>query len=300
VCETANEALSGAGLTIAEVTALGIGVPGPTDVERGVATQLPNLGLFDVPVGETLSGRLGVPVVVENDVNAGLLGEVWCGAAKGVRNVVGMFPGTGLGGGVVVDGRLVRGKTGITGEIGHMVMSPKGPPCGCGRRGCLEAYASRTAMEAWVAKRIAKGCQTPLAEALEKGGGRIRSRAFLRAAEAGDEVALAAIERVSTYLGYASANLIHLLSPEMIVLGGGVVEALAGFMLDTVRKVAEERCLPGCFDGVRIVEAQCGDDAIVLGVASLAFESVATPAAKARRTRTTASARTRSRTRKPS
>lgn len=269
VAAAVDRAVAEWGKGLDEVIACGIGVPGPVDHERGHAFQLPNLSLHDVPVAESLSERLGMPTVVENDVDAGLYGEVWRGAARGRRHVVGMFPGTGLGGAVVVDGVPLRGKTGITGEVGHMVMDPSGPRCGCGRKGCLEAYASRTAMQAWVQAKIEGGAETSLSAAIEGSAGRLGSRAFLKAAEEGDELALSAIRRVAKYLGYAAANLIHLLSPEMIVLGGGVIEALAPYMMDRIREVAKRRCLPGCYDDIEIVPAACGDDAGILGVAAL-------------------------------
>lgn len=269
----AEKALKKAEASWDQIESAGIGVPGPVDHENGVAFQLPNLGLSHVQVSKDVSELLGTKVIVENDVDAGLMGEIWQGAAKGRRHAVGLFPGTGLGGAVYVDGELVRGKTGITGEIGHLVMNPKGPRCGCGRRGCLEAYASRTAMEKWVRKRHRKGYGTNL-EGIEDADSRIRSRAFLRAAEAEDRLALKAIKRVSKYLGYASANLIHMLSPEVIVFGGGIIEAMGDIMMERIRKVAKKRCLPGCYDGVELVEAKCGDDASVLGVAAATFRAM--------------------------
>ncbi len=274
VLSAVEAALGSAGLALDDLAGCGIGVPGPTDFERGIAHILPNLGLTDVHVGADLGAALGKPVYVENDVNAGLMGEVWRGAARGLRHVAGMFPGTGLGGAVLIDGRILRGKTGITGEIGHMVMNPKGPLCGCGRAGCLEAYASRTAMQAWAEAKMAGGEKSALAELLQRKGGRIGSRAFQKAAEMQDSLALRAINRVARYLGYAAANLIHLLSPERIVLGGGVIEALGPYMMDLVRQVAQERCLPGCYDGIEIVQAACGDDAGILGVAGVTLQAL--------------------------
>ncbi len=274
IVRAAQKALEGTDLTLDDLAGCGIGVPGPVDFERGVAYLLPNLDLADVPVAQDLTKALGRPVYVENDVNAGLMGEIWMGVARGKNNVVGMFPGTGLGGGIYANGVLLRGKTGITGEIGHIVMDPKGPVCGCGQKGCLEAYASRTAMQNYVEQQVAKGKKTVLAAALAETGGRIGSREFLAAIEQGDAVAKATVKRTAEYLGYACASLIHLLSPEMIVLGGGVMEALAPYMLDRIREVAEARCMPGCYDGIEIVDAQCGDDAGILGVAAVTFESL--------------------------
>ena len=268
-----DQALESAGVSMDAVDGCGIGVPGPVDRGTGVARQLPNLDVFDVPVREDLTRHTGKPTVVENDVDGGLLGEAWRGAAQGKRHVVGMFPGTGLGGAVMVDGRIHRGKTGITGEIGHMVMDPKGPQCGCGRRGCLEAYASRTAMEAWVRDEVKAGATTVLAQTAQPSL-RIGARTFRKAVAAGDQVAVTCVNRAATYLGFACANLILLLSPEMIVLGGGVMEALAPSMMDRIRKVAAKRCLPGCYDEIEIVEAQCKDDAVVLGAARSALDSM--------------------------
>jgi len=273
VKKAADKAVAKANVPWEEIQSVGIGVPGPVDNLNGLAFQLPNLGLVDVQIASDVGEVLGATVIVENDVDAGLVGEVWRGAARGRRHAVGLFPGTGLGGAIYVNGELVRGKTGITGEIGHMVMNPKGPRCGCGRRGCLEAYASRTAMENWVRKRYLKGYGTSL-EGIDDPDSRIRSRAFLRAAQEGDTLTLRAIDRVSRYLGYAAANLIHLLSPEIIVFGGGVIEAVGPLMMDRLREVTAERCLPGCFDGIELAEAQCGDQATVLGVAAVTFRAM--------------------------
>lgn len=274
ILSSVEASLASSGLAMPDLAGCGIGIPGPTDFVNGIAHVLPNLGLVDVPVGADLTEALGTPVYVENDVNAGLMGEVWRGSARGLRNVAGMFPGTGLGGAVLVEGHILRGKTGITGEIGHMVMNPKGPLCGCGRQGCLEAYASRTAMQAWAERKMAAGEVSALAELLQRKGGRIGSRAFQKAAEIGDSLALRAINRVSRYLGYAAANLVHLLSPERIVLGGGVIEALGPYMMELVQQVAAERCLPGCFEGIDIVQAACGDDAGILGVAAVTLQAL--------------------------
>ena len=271
--EAIDQALESAGVPMDAVAGCGIGVPGPTDREAGVTRQMPNLDLFDVPVREDLTRHTGKPTTVENDVDAGLLGEAWRGAAQGKRFVVGMFPGTGLGGAVMMDGRLHRGKTGITGEIGHMVMDPKGPQCGCGRRGCLEAYASRTAMEAWVGEQVKAGANTVLTKAGQPGA-RIGARTFAKAVAAGDDLAIKCVKRTATYIGLACANAILLLSPEMIVLGGGVIEALAPSMMDRIRQVAAKRCLPGCYDEIEIVEAQCKDDAVVLGAARAALDGL--------------------------
>lgn len=283
ILESASLALAQAQLAVGDLEGVGIGVPGPTDFEAGVAHMLPNLGLRDVHFGEELGAELGCRVWVENDVNAGLMGEVWRGAARGLRNAIGLFPGTGLGGAILIDGRIHRGKTGITGEIGHMVMNPKGPLCGCGRTGCLEAYASRTGMQTWVERKMRQGEPSLLGDLLARKGGRIGSRAFQKAADQGDPLALRAIDRAARYLGYACASLIHLLSPERIVLGGGVIEALHDRMIDRIRGIAEEHCLPGCYDGIEIVVAECGDDSGILGVAAVTLQALgydlgATPA----------------------
>ena len=250
------------------VVAAGVGIPGPVEPATGRVSLAPNLGWKNVQVRKRLEKRLGMPVAVENDVNMGTLGEHVRGAGRGVQNLVGIFVGTGIGGGVVLGGQLHHGFNGTAGEIGHMVLNAKGPRCGCGQRGCLEAYASRTAIGKYIMKRVAQGKPTEIAEVDPR---KMTSGVLRRALEAGDPLVVKALQRAAKYLGLAAVSVVHLLNPEMVVLGGGVIEAMEDQFLDRVRKTVQARCIGHSARNMKIVPAELGDDAGIQGAAELAW-----------------------------
>lgn len=255
------------------VRAVGIGVPGPLDPESGVVTVAPNLGWKDVPVKTILEKHLSLSVFVENDVNAGTVAEHRLGAGIGVKDLIGIFVGTGIGGGLIFGGRLYHGFGKVAGEVGHMIIQYNGPRCGCGNRGCFEALASRTAIVRDLAKAIAKGRKTMLTKMtdgndIEKIGSSILAEAY----RAGDSLTVKTLKRATRYCGIAVASLLNLLNPEMVVLGGGVVESLGADYVQRVAKVARKHTFDVTVKGVRIVPAQLGDDAVLLGAACLARE----------------------------
>jgi glucokinase len=272
IIASAQKALHEAGTAPGDVAGVGIGAPGPVDTERGVVLEMPNIPVGCLHLRSELETALGAPCAVDNDVNVGTLGEFWRGAGQGTSSMVGVFVGTGTGGGIIIDGKLLRGKTGITGEIGHIVLDPDGPECGCGRRGCLEALASRTAMRRRVERAWDEGQGTALKELTGGVPGKLRSGAFRKALDMGDKLATQVVRDCAINLGYGAVTLIHLLSPERIVFGGGVMEALADEMLPIIEGIVAERCLDGCAEGIEIVPAKLGDDAGVLGAAALAIE----------------------------
>lgn len=272
MAECAREAVANAGLSFADVQGVGIGAPGPLEPEEGVVIFAPNLsGWKNVPVKASLEKTLRKPVFLDNDVNVGTLGEHALGAGKGVGDLVGIFIGTGIGGGVILNGRLHRGFNKTSGEIGHMMIEKGGPKCGCGNRGCLEALASRTAIARDIAAAIRSGKRSVLGRRGNIDPSELKSGDISRALKAGDGVALRVIRRAARAIGVSVVNVIHLLNPEMIILGGGAM-AFGDFLLPVVRKTVAKRALPLTADNVKIVPALLADDSGVLGAAVLALQ----------------------------
>lgn len=253
------------------IQAVGIGAPGPLDPETGIVIFAPNLGWKDVPLKAELETRTGIPTFVDNDVNVGTLGEHTFGVGQNVQNLVGIFVGTGIGGGIIMGGELFHGASKTAGEIGHIIVKAGGPRCGCGTRGCLEALASRTAMTKQFQKAILKkGKKSILSELTDGDLGAIRSGVLARAIRLNDKLTLKVFKKATKYLGIGIGSIVNFLNPEMIVLGGGVVEALDDTFLDNIREAVDKYALPNTLNGVQIVSAKLGDDAGILGAAALA------------------------------
>ena len=257
------------------VAGIGIGAPGPLDPETGIVTFAPNLKWHHVPLKEMLESRLSIPTFVENDVNLGVLGEHLLGAGRGVKDMVGVFVGTGIGGGVILNGKLYRGFNRSAGEVGHMVIRVGGPRCGCGNRGCWEALASRTAIVRSIRKALQKGKKSVLQEKAAKNSAPIKSGVLGWALRQGDALVEKEMKREAKYLGIGVANLINLFSPQKVVLGGGVVSAMEHWLMDPVRRHARRHALEHAMLGVEIVPAALGDDAGILGCAVLVQQRLA-------------------------
>ncbi len=275
IVTTAKEAAAAAKLKVDAVAAVGIGAPGPVDVATGVVYNPPNLPGWDrVPLGPLLQSALDVPVFVDNDVNVGSLGEYVLGAGRNARDMVALFVGTGVGGGVVVDGRLHRGFRGSAGEIGHMIVDPAGPVCGCGRKGCLEAFASRTAIERDVRGGLAAGRSSIVSDLLASTKrNRLTSGIIAKALAQQDALMTEVVARAQFYLALAVANIVNILDPQAVVFGGGVVEALGESFLEPIRQQARPNFLQQKdAEQVRIVAASLGDHAGVLGAALMAAQ----------------------------
>ena len=255
-----------------EVRAVGVGIPCLIEPARGVAMACNHFPLVDVPVRDLLVERLGLPVVVDNDANAALVGEWRHGAARGARNVVLLTIGTGIGGGIVLDGRIVRGASGAAGELGHIVIDESGPPCpgNCPNRGCLEAFVSGPALAIEGRARAEAHPESGLAAAVAAGR-EITGPLVTELAFDGDAAARAAIAALGRRLGVGMTSLVNALNPEVLVVGGGLVAA-GDLLLDPAREVVAERALVPARDQVRIVAARFGDESGMFGAASLAFE----------------------------
>ena len=240
------------------LVAASIMVPGAVDAEKAVVVQAPNLpSLTNFGLKAALEERLGWPVFLENDANAAAVGEMWLGAARGCSDVVSVTLGTGVGGGVILNGKLWRGSHGSAGEIGHTTVDPfSGLKCKCGNTGCLELFASATAIV-----RMAR----------ELGIDELTAEKVYEAGRNGDELALSVFGRFGMYLGIGLANLINLIDPQIIVITGGVVNGWDLFAPEMYRQV-EERAFRATAQQVRIARAECGDNAGLLGAARIALQ----------------------------
>ena len=247
---------------------IGVGCPGPLDLDEGVILAAPNLGWKDVPLKKILEKEFGCPVWICNDVDAGVYGEYRFGAAVGARTALGVFPGTGIGGGMVYEGKIFRGKNSSCLEIGHMPMVVDGAVCGCGRRGCLETVASRLALSAEIAKAAYRGQAPHILRVAGTDLANIRSGTIQEAIEAGDDVVAQIMRDGAKYLGMALAGAVNLLAPDVIVLGGGLVEAMPRLYVDEIAKTLSKHVMPSYQNSFELKVAKLGDDAGAMGAAA--------------------------------
>ena len=253
-----------------DMKAVGIGAPGAIDPEDGRMIFAPNLKWENVPIKKALEKQLDLPVFVENDCNVCALGVYETELDPKPRSMVGIFLGTGIGGGIVLDGKPYSGFNRTAGEIGHMVLDLNGPKCGCGNKGCFEALASRTALFRKIQAAVKDGQKTVLTEMLGPDLTDMRSGDIRKALRRGDKFVAQIVEEAAEYTGIAVANVINLLNPEVIVLGGGVMDQLADEMMPVIIKVAKEHALTGTAKGIEIRASKLGDDAGITGAAVLA------------------------------
>jgi glucokinase len=250
--------------------AMGVAIPGVVDPRSGRIVVTPNMNLTGVAVGTHLKHRFKVPVAIGNDCNLGALGETWLGSAHNAASAVAMLVGTGIGGGFVRKGKLWRGARESAAEVGHMIMQIGGPLCGCGNRGCLEALASRTAIERDIRAAVESGRPSVIGELCGGDLSVIRSGALRKAIEAKDGLVVEVLQRAAEILGYACLTVRHLIDPEVILLGGGVIEACGEFMLPIVENIVASDKLPGAREGGHVLVCALGDDAVSLGAVALA------------------------------
>ena len=258
-----------AGMDKTEIGGVGIGVPGVVDLEKGETIFLPNLsGTWpNVPLQNTIAKLTGLPVALLNDVRSITNGEWLFGAGRGVDTIAVFAIGTGIGGGLVINGQLHLGIGGTGGELGHTTIDYNGPKCGCGNHGCLEAYASGPAIAVMGVKAVAQGLTTRIADLCEGDLNRITPELIARAAGLGDEIAKGIYEQAGYYIGIAAANVCVAIGPRRIVIGGGV--ALAGdLLLEPIRRSMREHIFVMPVDQVEIVPSQLGINAGMIGVAA--------------------------------
>jgi glucokinase len=247
-----------AGIARDEVSGVGIGAPGPLDRARGIVLLTPNLGWTLLPLRDLVGEAVHLPATLDNDANCAIYGEWWVGAAKGARYVVGLTIGTGIGGGIVVDGKLYHGTSDIAGEIGHTTIDSTGRRCKCGNYGCLEAYASGPAIAARAVEGIEAGADSSLAQLVGGDLSKVTAQTVYDAAQQGDDYALEVVRETAKFLGAGVANLVNIFNPDVIVLVGGVTLAgdrlfvpLRAEVKRRAFKPAVERCriLPGALPG---------------------------------------------------
>jgi glucokinase len=267
----AEDALRAANITPKEISAIGMGSPGPLNPDTGVVLRTGNIALKNYPIGQLLSKHFGVPVTLDNDVHMGCFGEAKAGAGRGCRNIVGLWIGTGVGGCVIRDGEVVHGANRNAGEIGHVILDAR-RRIKDKMRGTLETESSKTGMTAFIRRSIEKGAKTRLKKNVKGDGDRLKSSDLLKAFKKGDKVAVAALEHSALYCGIAVANLFNIMSPELFILGGGVLEAFGDTYVKMVKKSADEYVYSTELAPIKIVQAQLGDDAAILGSALAARE----------------------------
>lgn len=264
------------GISPSSLTGIGCSVPGPLDSERGVVIFSPNLAWRDVPVAALLSEALEVPVKIEDDARCAALGEAYRGGARGAQNAVYVTISTGIGGGVIVNGRIYRGSHGCAGEVGHMTLDTSGPPCACGNMGCFESLASGTAIAARARQALLHGDETLLARFRDEPG-LPTAEQVIDAANMGDGVALRILETVGMFLGMGLAAIAAAYDPEVIVLGGGVIQP-DGILLQRAREIFRSRVIQPLGSLVRIAPAALGDESALWGAAALAQNGVSVAA----------------------
>src|SRR5947209_4981013 len=270
IVRMADETLGAAGRGWLDIAAMAVASPGPLDPATGMVYHPPNMpGWGEVPLGPELTARTGVPVVLINDANAAALGEFHSGAGRGTRNLVYLTVSTGIGGGVIVDGRLMEGSSGSAAEIGHHTVDRHGPPCPCGSVGCLEAIASGPSIALRVRQRLAAGADSILAGGEAE---RITAADVARAAAEGEHLASEVWGRSMQALGFGVINCIHIFNPDVIVLGGGVTAA-GPQLFDPVMHLVDQHALAVPRAAVRIVPAALGEDAGLTGAAAAAAGS---------------------------
>ncbi len=256
------------GNDLKDIESIGFGCPGQIDSEKGIVKLLPNIpGWIDVNLAEIMTNEFKLPTKIDNDVRVATLGEYTFGAGKGCKNLICITVGTGVGSGIIVDGKLVKGASMTAGEIGHMTLIDNGGPlCGCGNTGCLEALASGPAIVKMANEYLMSGKSTKFKELA--GSSPITPHIVYQAALQGDKVALRIFKTVGYWLGIALANLTNILNPEKIIVGGGVGQA-GNLLIEPIREVIDNRALSLPAKAVEIVPAELGESAGVIGASLL-------------------------------
>ena len=267
ICNIVEELITSSSVSKDDISSIGIGLAGQVDRKKGILISAPNLDCFNINFKTILEEKFNIPVFIGNDVEVATLGELKFGAGKNKKNFVCIFVGTGIGSGIVIDKKIYHGATGTAGEIGHIVVASGGRACGCGANGCLEAYASRTAIEQRIRGAIKKGHKSVITEFV-KDDGLIRSKHLKKAIELNDEVVLNCLTEAAEYLSNGIASVINFFNPELIIIGGGLVEAV-DFFFDITKSKAIEKSLPTPSEFVKIEKAKLGDFSGVIGAALL-------------------------------
>ena len=263
IIDVVEEMIKASGIDRKKLNAVASCAPGVIDQDKGIVLFTPNLPWRNYDMASSMRKQFGVPFYVGNDVNLGVLGEFHFGAARGYNNIVGFFVGTGMGGGLVLNGSLYTGHLFKGAEYGHMILDPEGPLCNCGQRGCLEAFSSKQGMSAYIRQQVSRGRESMMAEWVADGV--FRSKYLKKAIAAGDPVTMEAVDRACHYLAVATGNMINTFSPDLVVYGGGVIEAVGDVFLEKILREVDRYCMPAIRSTVDIKNAALGDDSVIYG-----------------------------------
>ena len=267
IISVVDEMIKESGLKKGQINAISAGAPGVVNSETGIVLFSPNLPWRNYDIRTPIEKMFGVPFYIGNDVNVGVLGEYKFGAARGYKNVVGLFVGTGMGGGLILNGKLFTGNQFKAAEYGHMILNPEGPLCGCGQRGCLEAFSSKKGMTAYIRQQVTRGRETLMADQLVNEV--FKSKSLKKALEANDPVAIEAVDRACHYLAIGTGNLINTFSPDIVVYGGGVIEAVGDIFLEKILAEVDRYCMPSIRETVDLKIADLGDDSNLYGALAM-------------------------------
>jgi glucokinase len=259
-----GETMAQTGAVRADFTGIGVGAPGPLDRKRGIVVTTPNLGWTDFPLRDVISSATKLPVRIDNDANCATLGEWWLGAAAGANNVIGMTIGTGIGGGIILNGRLYHGSSDVAGEIGHTTIDVTGRRCKCGNYGCLEAYASGPSIADRAREAVASDDGALLVRMVGGELSRITAATVYEAARGGDEVALDVVRETARLLGVGIANLLNIFNPDVVVIAGGVTHA-GEALFEPLKREVRKRAFRPAVDACRIVPGTLPGSAGVVG-----------------------------------
>ncbi|MFH1904499.1 MAG: ROK family protein [bacterium] len=266
--------ISKAGKDKSEIMGIGIGSPGLADSEKGIIRGLTNIeGFENVHMKEYVESALDIPTFIDNDVNIMAYGELKCGAGRNAMNIVCLTLGTGVGGGIIIDGKIYRGSSLSAGEIGHIPVNVDGPKCICGGRACLESYIGRDRIIKRTIEKLTRRKESIIPKLVEGDLEKITPKIVYEAAAAGDMLAIEIWRETAQYLATALAGIINVLNPELIVIGGGIANT-GKYLFDPLRDMIKERIFPFLAEKIRIVHAQLGEEAGIIGSAMLAKDSI--------------------------
>ena len=270
IISVVEEMIEESGIKKKDIHAISSSAPGVIDQNTGVVLFTPNLPWRNYDIRSSMEKKFGIPFYIGNDVNLGVLGEYKYGVARGYKNVVGFFVGTGMGGGLILNGELYTGNQFKGAEYGHMILDPEGPLCNCGQRGCLEAFSSKQGMSAYIRQQVSRGRESMMADAVSEGV--FRSKALKKALAAKDPFAMEAVDRACHYLAIATGNMINTISPDLVVYGGGIIEAMGDLFLSKILAEVDRYCMTAIRPTVDIKNAALGDDSVIYGALALIEE----------------------------
>jgi len=264
IISVVEDMIKGSGIDRKKINAIASCAPGVIDQDRGIVLFTPNLPWRNYDIAGAIKKKFGVPFYVGNDVNLGVLGEYKFGAAQGYNNIVGFFPGTGMGGGLILNGKLFTGNQYMAAEYGHMTLDPDGPLCGCGQSGCLEVFSSKRGMSDYIRQQVNRGRPCLLAEDVQDGG-IFRSKRLKKAIAQKDTVAMEAVDRACHYLAVATGNMINTIAPDLVLYGGGIMEAMGDLFLKKILAEVDRYAMTSIRPLVELKVASLGDDSILYG-----------------------------------